>query len=65
MAHLITFTTARFDISKEPSEPDAEDWGWYIHVAGADGRIWWAPVGRRMIPVRQSSGQSKCIEIDR
>jgi hypothetical protein len=63
MAHLITFTTARFDISKEPpnpinpiaghgvltwlreellrahyrvSEPDAEDWGWYIHVDGAD-----------------------------
>jgi hypothetical protein len=63
MAHLITFTTARFDISKEPpnpinpiagqgvltrlreellrahyrvSEPDTEDWGWYINVDGAD-----------------------------
>lgn len=63
MAHLITFTTARFDISKEPpnpinpiaghgvlmwlreelskaryqaSEPDTEDWGWYIHVQGSD-----------------------------
>jgi hypothetical protein len=63
MAHLITFTTAIFDISKEPSnpinpiagqgvltwlreellrahyrvsEPDTEDWGWYIHVEGAD-----------------------------
>lgn len=62
MAHLITFTTARFDISKEPpnpinpiaghgvltwlreellrahyrvSEPDTEDWGWYIYVDGA------------------------------
>lgn len=64
MAHLITFTTARFDISKEPSnpinpiagqgvltwlreellrahyrvsEPDTEDWGWYIQVESADG----------------------------
>jgi hypothetical protein len=63
MAHLITFTTARFDITNEPpnpinptaghglltwlraelvrahyrvSEPDTEDWGWYINVDGAD-----------------------------
>jgi len=64
MAHVITFKTARFDISKETpnpinpiagesvlkwlreeiektgyraTEPDTEDWGWYMDVE-ADGR---------------------------
>jgi len=64
MAHLITFTTARFDPANEPAnpinpiagqrvlawlqdglmnagyrttEPDTEDWGWYIDVADALG----------------------------
>jgi hypothetical protein len=64
MAHLITFTTARFDPASEPAnpinpiagqlvlawlqegltkagyrttEPDTEDWGWYIDVADAQG----------------------------
>ena len=59
MAHVISFKTARFDVSKEPpnrinpiagqsvlvwlrqelltagyksTEPDTEDWGWYIDV---------------------------------
>jgi hypothetical protein len=63
MAHLISFTTARFDLSDEKpnpinpiagqsvlrwlreellraqyrvTEPDTEDWGWYIDVTGAD-----------------------------
>ncbi len=63
MAHLIAFTTARFDLSDEKpnpinpiggqgvlrwlreellraqyrvTEPDTEDWGWYIDVTGAD-----------------------------
>ena len=63
MAHLISFTTARFDVSGEKpnpinpiagqsvllwlreellraqyrvTEPDTEDWGWYIDVEGAD-----------------------------
>ena len=63
MAHLISFTTARFDVSSEKpnpinpiggqsvllwlreelvraqyrvTEPDTEDWGWYIEVEGAD-----------------------------
>lgn len=63
MAHVISFTTAKFDISKETpnpinpiagqsvlawlreelarsgyrcSEPDTEDWGWYIGVEGSD-----------------------------
>ena len=62
MAHLISFTTARFDVSSEKpnsinpiagqsvllwlrqellraqyrvTEPDTEDWGWYINVEGA------------------------------
>jgi hypothetical protein len=61
MAHVLTFRTARFDISKETpnqinpiagqsvflwlrqelmtagytaTEPDTEDWGWYIDVEG-------------------------------
>jgi hypothetical protein len=61
MAHLITFSTARFDVSKEEpnpinpiagqallqwirtklegsgytaTQPDTEDWGWYIDVEG-------------------------------
>lgn len=61
MAHVISFTTARFDVSIEPpnpinpiagrsildwlreplakagyrsTEPDTEDWGWYIDVEG-------------------------------
>ena len=61
MAHVISFKTARFDVSKEPpnrinpiagqsvlvwlrqelstagyksTEPDTEDWGWYIDVEG-------------------------------
>ena len=61
MAHVITFRTARFDISKERpnpinpiagesvlqwlrtelsrahykvSQPDTEDWGWYVSVEG-------------------------------
>jgi len=64
MAHIISFRTARFDISKETpnptnpiagqsvlnwlreelakahyqaTEPDAEDWGWYIDVEGGGG----------------------------
>jgi hypothetical protein len=64
MAHLISFTTARFDVRRETpnpinpifgqavlqwigaslagagyevSEPDAEDWGWYISAAGPAG----------------------------
>ena len=59
MVHVIQFTTAKFDVSKETpnpinpiagksvlvwlrdaiaadgceaTEPDAEDWGWYMHV---------------------------------
>lgn len=63
MPHLISFTTARFDVSSERpnpinpiagqsvllwlreellraqyrvTEPETEDWGWYIHVEGAD-----------------------------
>jgi len=63
MAHLISFKTPRFDISREKpndinpiagqsvllwlrdelakahyrvTEPDTEDWGWYIDVVGAD-----------------------------
>jgi hypothetical protein len=63
MAYLISFTTARFDVSSEKpnsinpiagqsvllwlreellsaqyrvTEPDTEDWGWYIDVEGAD-----------------------------
>jgi hypothetical protein len=63
MAHVITFTTSRFDVTKETpnpnnpiaghsaltwlraelekvqyrtTEPDAEDWGWYIDVHGPD-----------------------------
>ena len=63
MAHLISFTTDRFDVSGEKpnlinpiagrtvllwfreellkaqyrvTQPDTEDWGWYIHVEGAD-----------------------------
>lgn len=63
MAHLISFTTARFDVSAERpnsinpiagqsvlrwlrdellraqyrvTEPDTEDWGWYIEVESAD-----------------------------
>src|SRR5512134_1538022 len=62
MAHVISFRTAKFDVSKETpnpinpiagqgvlnwlrqeivkaryksSEPDTEDWGWYIEVEGA------------------------------
>ena len=92
MAHLITFTTARFDISKEPpnpinpiaghvvltwlreellrahyrvSEPDTEDWDGTFTSTVRARRIWWARVGRRTMPVRQSSGRSKCIGIDR
>jgi hypothetical protein len=61
MAHVMTFRTTRFDLSKEPpnpinpiaghgllawlrdvlagagyqvTEPDTEDWGWYMDVAG-------------------------------
>lgn len=61
MAHVISFKTARFDVSKEPpnrinpiagqsvlvwlrqelltagyksTEPDTEDWGWYVDVEG-------------------------------
>jgi hypothetical protein len=64
MAHIISFRTARFDVSKETpnptnpiagqgvlnwlreelakahyqsTEPDAEDWGWYIDVEGGGG----------------------------
>jgi hypothetical protein len=64
MAHLISFRTARFDVSKETpnpinpiagesvlkwlreelakrqyqaTEPDTEDWGWYIEVEGGSG----------------------------
>jgi hypothetical protein len=64
MAHLISFRTARFDVSKETpnptnpiagqsvlnwlreelakaryqsTEPDTEDWGWYIEVEGESG----------------------------
>jgi hypothetical protein len=64
MAHLISFRTDRFDVSKETptpinpiagqsvlnwlreelakaayqsTEPDAEDWGWYIEVEGQSG----------------------------
>ena len=64
MAHLISFATARFDVSSEKpnpinaiagqsvllwlreellkaqyrvTEPDTEDWGWYMDVEGADG----------------------------
>ena len=63
MAHLISFTTSRFDVSAEQpnsinpiagqsvllwlreelvraqyrvTEPDAEDWGWYIDVESED-----------------------------
>jgi hypothetical protein len=63
MAHLISFKTARFDVSKEKpneinpiagqsvllwlrdalakahyqvTEPETEDWGWYIEVVGAE-----------------------------
>jgi hypothetical protein len=63
MAHLISFTTGRFDVLGEKpnpinpiagqsvlrwfreellkaqyrvTEPDTEDWGWYIDVEGAD-----------------------------
>ncbi len=63
MAHVITFTTSRFDVTKEPpnpinpiaghgvlawlrgelqknqyrtTEPDAEDWGWYMDAHGGD-----------------------------
>ena len=63
MARLISFTTARFDVSGEKpnainpiagqsvllwlreelmraqyrvTEPDTEDWGWYVDVEGAD-----------------------------
>ena len=62
MAHIITFTTSKFDVSKETpnpinpiagesallwlrdelakagyssTEPDTEDWGWYMDVRGA------------------------------
>jgi hypothetical protein len=64
VAHIISFRTARFDVSKETpnptnpiagqgvlnwlreelakahyqsTEPDAEDWGWYIDVEGGGG----------------------------
>jgi hypothetical protein len=64
MAHLISFKTKRFDVSKESPNPvnpiagqsvlswlrdelvarqyqatgpDAEDWGWYLDVAGPGG----------------------------
>ena len=64
MAHVITFTTSRFDIANEPpnpinpiagqsvlawlrgeldragwrtTDPDTEDWGWYIEADGAAG----------------------------
>lgn len=64
MAHVITFTSSRFDIASEPpnpinpigghsvlawlrgeldragwrtTDPDAEDWGWYIDAVGDDG----------------------------
>jgi hypothetical protein len=64
MAHVITFTTSRFDIATEPpnpinpigghsvlawlrgeldrsgwrtTDPDAEDWGWYIDASGSAG----------------------------
>jgi hypothetical protein len=64
MAHLISFTTSRFDVRAErpnptnpfagqsvlnwlrgelanegfqATEPDTEDWGWYMDVHGADG----------------------------
>ncbi|HSF15783.1 MAG TPA: hypothetical protein VLK65_09525 [Vicinamibacteria bacterium] len=63
MAHLISFRTARFDVSREKpndinpiagqsvllwlrdelakahyqvTEPETEDWGWYIDVVGAE-----------------------------
>ena len=63
MAHLISFTTDRFDVSRERpnpinpiagqsvllwlreellrahyrvTEPDTEDWGWYVDVQAAD-----------------------------
>jgi hypothetical protein len=64
MAHLISFTTAKFDVSAEKpnpinpiagrgvllwlrdelsraqyrvTEPDAEDWGWYMEAESSDG----------------------------
>ena len=64
MAHIVSFRTGRFDVSKETpnptnpiagqsvlewlraelakagytaTEPDSEDWGWYIDVTGTDG----------------------------
>ncbi len=64
MVHVIEFTSATFDVSRETpnpinpiagkallawlrmdivgagyeaTEPDAEDWGWYIRVKSADG----------------------------
>ena len=64
MAHVISFRTRRFDVTKETpnptnpiagqsvlrwlgaelaksqytsTEPDTEDWGWYMDVTGSDG----------------------------
>lgn len=70
MTHLIKFSTAMFDISKEDpnpinpiagqtvlqwmraklegsgyntTEPETEDWGWYIDVEGKGSSYRWVP----------------------
>ena len=43
------------------TEPDTEDWGWYIDVTGNDGAISSAPV-QTLTARRQTSSGTKCLD---
>ena len=108
MAHLITFTTSRFDVGAEPpnpvnpiaghgvlawvgeqlgtrgyqvTEPDYEDWGWYMlvddaqehYMVGASGDAeeqaadveWIVQVNRERTLMDQIRGRNKLADDDR